>query len=48
MFFTSALVPYSVAPTGRSEMLASQRNEPSSMLPVETPSARTIARSFWR
>jgi len=48
MFFTSAFVPYSAWPTGRTETFASQRNEPSSMLPVETPSARTIERSFWR
>ena len=48
MFFTSTLVPSVVSPTGRIEMLASQRNAPSSMSPVETPSARRIARSFWR
>ncbi len=36
-FLISTLVPSSVAPCGRSETLASQRSEPSSMLPSHTP-----------
>ena len=35
MFLTSTLVPYSACPTGRTDTLASQRNAPSSMLPVD-------------
>ena len=37
MFFTSTFEPYSVAPIGRSEMLASQRKLPSSMFALLTP-----------
>jgi hypothetical protein len=39
------LVPSAVAPTGRTETLASQRRLPSSMLPSLTPSHTRISRS---
>ena len=45
MFLSSVLVPSSVVPTGRMEMLASQRSEPSSMLTSLTPSPRNVERS---
>ncbi len=45
MFFSSVFVPSRSAPTGRSEMLASQRSEPSSMLTSLTPSVRSVVRS---
>ena len=35
MFFSSVRVPNSWEPLGRTETLASQRNEPSCMLPSE-------------
>ena len=41
MFFTSTLVPSLLLPFGRMLTLASQRNDPSSMLPVDTP-------RYWR
>ena len=44
MFLSSVLTPSSELPTGRSEMLASQRSEPSSMLTSETPSWRSVER----
>ena len=37
MFFSSVFTPSCSLPTGRSEMLASQRSEPSSMFTSETP-----------
>ena len=37
-FLISQRVPNSFWPTGRTETLASQRNEPSCMLPSQTPS----------
>ncbi len=40
MFLSSVLVPSSVVPTGRTETLASQRSDPSSMFTSETPIAR--------
>ena len=46
MFLSSVLVPSVSVPTGRIEMLASQRSEPSSMLTSLTPSARSVARSI--
>ncbi len=45
MFLSSVLMPSSLEPTGRSEMLASQRSEPSSMLTSDTPSWRSVLRS---
>ena len=45
MFFTSVFVPSAVCPRGRTEMFASQRRLPSSMLPSFTPSAIRISRS---
>ena len=45
MFLSSVLVPSSVAPAGRIEMLASQRRLPSSMFTSETPSWRSVVRS---
>ncbi len=45
MFLSSVLTPSSLAPAGRSETLASQRSEPSSMFTSETPSWRSVARS---
>ena len=41
MFLTSTFVPKALVPTGRRLTFASQRNDPSSMLPVETP-------RYWR
>ena len=43
MFLISALVPNSIAPRKRTETLASQRSEPSSILTSDTPSSRTCA-----
>ncbi len=37
MFFSSARVPNSAWPQGRTETLASQRKEPSSRLPSQMP-----------
>jgi hypothetical protein len=45
MFLSSVFVPSSRVPTGRSEMLASQRNEPSSMFTSLTPRRRSVVRS---
>ena len=45
MFFSSVLVPSSVLPAGRTETLASQRSEPSSMFTSLTPSWRSVTRS---
>ena len=45
MFFSSVLTPSSSLPAGRSEMLASQRSEPSSMFTSLTPSWRSVVRS---
>ena len=45
MFLSSVFVPSSVVPTGRSEMFASQRSDPSSMLTLLTPNRRSVARS---
>ena len=45
MFFSSVFVPSSLVPAGRSEMLASQRSEPSSMFTSETPSWRIVVRN---
>ena len=45
MFLSSVLVPSSVEPTGRTETLASQRSEPSSMFTSLTPSWRSVSRS---
>ncbi len=42
MFLSSVLVPSSVSPRGRTEMLASQRSEPSSMLQSLTPSVSIV------
>ncbi len=36
MFLSSAFVPNAVCPFGRTETLASQRNDPSSMFPSQT------------
>ena len=36
-FFTSTLVPRASEPSGRTEMLASQRRAPFSMSPLEAP-----------
>ena len=44
MFFNSAFVPSAVAPRRRTETLASQRRDPSSMFPSLIPSARTSVR----
>ena len=44
MFFSSVFVPSSVVPTGRMEMFASQRSEPSSMFTSLTPSRRSVVR----
>ena len=44
MFFSSALVPSFSAPCNRSDTLASQRSEPSSMLPSLIPKVRTRVR----
>ncbi|CPM61623.1 Uncharacterised protein [Bordetella pertussis] len=40
-FLISVRVPNSFWPTGRTETLASQRNEPSCMLPSQMPSQTT-------
>ena len=48
MFLTSTLVPYSVAPLGRTETLASQRKLPCSMSAVETPMYWRMERSLVR
>ena len=45
MFLSSVLVPSSVEPAGRTETLASQRSEPSSMFTSLTPSWRSVSRS---
>ena len=45
MFFSSVFVPSTALPTGRSEMLASQRSEPSSMFTSLTPVWRSVVRS---
>ncbi len=45
MFFSSALVPSSFVPAGRSEMFASQRRLPSSMFTSEAPIWRIVVRS---
>ena len=45
MFLSSVFVPSSSVPAGRSEMLASQRSEPSSMFTSLTPSRRSVVRS---
>ena len=45
MFLSSVLVPSSVDPAGRTDTLASQRSDPSSMLTSETPSWLSVARS---
>ena len=42
MFLSSVFVPSSVAPAGRIETFASQRNCPFSMSASETPSARNV------
>ena len=47
-FLISTLVPSVVAPRGRSETLASQRSEPSSMLPSHTPMKSSTARKALR
>ena len=41
MFLTSTFVPRALVPLGRTLTFASQRNDPSSMLPVATP-------RYWR
>ncbi len=48
MFLISALVPYSAAPRRRTETLASQRSEPSSILTSLTPSSRNVRASVSR
>ena len=45
MFFSSVLTPSSVEPARRTEMLASQRSEPSSMFTSLTPRRRSVLRS---
>ena len=45
MFLSSVLVPSSVLPAGRTDTLASQRSEPSSMFTSLTPSWRSVTRS---
>ena len=45
MFLSSVFVPSSVEPTGRTETLASQRSDPSSMFTSLTPSWRSVSRS---
>ena len=37
MFFNSVRVPYSFCPLGRMDTLASQRNDPSCILPSQIP-----------
>ena len=46
MFFISVLVPNSVVPRRRSEMLPSQRIEPLSSEQSEMPRVRKVWRSF--
>ena len=48
MFLISTLVPKASVPTGRIEMLASQRSEPSSMRTSLTSSDSNVARSSRR
>ncbi len=48
MFLISTLVPNPVSPRSRSEMLASQRRLPSSMLPSQTPRYSRMARKARR
>ena len=45
MFLSSVFVPSTALPTGRSEMLASQRSDPSSMFTSLTPVWRSVVRS---
>ncbi len=45
MFFSSALVPSVVSPTGRIDTFASMRSDPSSMFTSDTPRRRSVARS---
>jgi hypothetical protein len=45
MFLSSVLVPSAVVPARRTDTLASQRSEPSSMFTSETPSWRSVSRS---
>ncbi len=45
MFLSSVLVPSSLVPASRTEMLASQRSDPSSMFTSLTPSCRSVSRS---
>ena len=45
MFFSSVFVPSACVPDGRTETLASQRSEPSSMFTSLTPSWRSVTRS---
>ncbi len=44
MFLSSVLVPSASEPAGRSDTLASQRSEPSSMFTSLTPSWRSVVR----
>jgi hypothetical protein len=44
-FFSSALVPNWLRPRGRSDTLASQRSDPSSMFPSVTPMYTRMVRS---
>ena len=45
MFLSSVFVPSSSLPAGRTDTLASQRSEPSSMFTSLTPSWRSVTRS---
>ena len=48
MFFSSQRVPSTVEPTGITETLASQRNDPSSRLPSFTPRYMSTVRSAFK
>ena len=45
MFLSSVLVPSVALPAGRTDTLASQRSDPSSMFTSLTPSWRSVTRS---
>ena len=48
MFLISTFVPNDVSPACRTEMLPSQRSDPSSIFTSETSSASSVARSSRR
>ena len=48
MFLISTFVPSSVAPGRRTDTLASQRSDPASMFPSQTPRYRRMVRRLRR